>query len=483
MSLMDIRLPVFRTAQNQSARRTLPADAAPTRRPASAGAHADARPGCHAPSNNNQKTGSLKPDALHLIMQSALPRAMHSVHMPAEPQPTPPSCERTPASPDDPGLHPPSKPVTAGPNGFKLGINGPDPLLAVGGTHEQQESQRDALLALSVRAAGSYGTRGTQLRIPSDTDVKDLLARLDPNPPIGKDGKEVTHAVYQSHIPNATPEQALDHVLSNPNEVFNAGGMEIRPPTQKLQDGSRYMLEVGGPPPTWLPIQVSVDREKNAFTIQTLDGHVLRGEQTFTFTSDCNGGTTLTQDARFQASTQLVGDAQQFAPIAQSQHDAWNAAHREIYEQFNGDKDYKGMGLGAPSAKKWAQTIRDAALHPFAIKDVAGEVANEAVDEAGRLRGGAIKVAGGAASKVVSFTGDVANFTIDGAGSVADLVLDSWGIPGGDQIEKAADAAGDMAEKGCDGMASAISNGSKKAGNVVSQTADRIGDFISDHIL
>ncbi len=338
-------------------------------------------------------------------------------------------CQPPPADPRGPGMTP-STTVDAGPNEFTLGVNGPDPDLAVGGSHDQQEHQRDALLALSTRAAASYASRALpgDARLPTDGQVAGMLDRLDTNPPIGLDGQDVTHAVYQSQIPNTSAQEAYEHFVNNPNEVLNAGGMEIRPPTERLVDGERYMLEVGGPPPTWLPVEIRLDADNNAITIDTLDGHVLRGTQTFTFT-DCEGGTTLTQDARFQASTRLVGDAQEIAPISTAQHESWEFAHREIYEQFNGDRDYAGMGTGLqPSA--WIAPIVEAVRDP-----------------------------GGAADAGIDVAGEIANETIDHWGGWAGDAMDWAGIPGGDTVRDISDTAGDVVSDAADWTGDRVEDG------------------------
>ncbi len=337
-------------------------------------------------------------------------------------------CEPPPADPRAPGMSP-STTVDAGPNGFTLGVDGPDPQLQVGGSHDAQEHQRDALLALSVRAAASYASG--QLpgpRLPPDRDVVDMLATLDPNPPVGVDGHDITHAVYQSEIPNTTAQAAYEHFVENPNEVFNAGGMEIRPPTERLVDGERYMLEVGGPPPTWLPVEIRLHPETNAITINTLDGHVLRGEQTFTFT-DCEGGAVLTQDARFQASTQIVGDAQEIAPISTAQHQSWQFAHREIYEQFNGDRDYAGLGTG---------------LQPAAIAAPIIEIARDP---------------GAAADVFIDVGGEMANETIDHWGGWAGDAMDRLGIPGGGTVRDVTDTAGDVVSDAADWTGDRVEDG------------------------
>lgn len=359
-----------------------------------------------------------------------------------------------PAEPDQPGLAP-STDVEQGPNDLELGIEGPDPVLEVGGSHDDQEHQRDVLLALNTRAALSYGSRLApgDTRIPSDSDVQGVLDGLDTNAPGPAGDPDVTHAVYQSHIPNVSAQDAYEHFVNNPNEVFNAGGMEIRPPTDRLQDGGRYMLEIGGPPPAWLPIEIRTDPANNAFTIHTLDGHVLRGEQTFTFTDDGNGGATLTQDARFQASTELVNDLQHVAPIAAAQHESWQFAHREVYEQFNGDRDYAGMGIdfNGDAVREFLIGLAEDPGRTLNVgADVLGEIGNEVLDEVGGW-------------------GDS---LIDGAGSGADWVFDTLGIPGGDTVEDLADGAGDLVESGADTVGDGASYVADKAGDAGEAVVD-----------
>lgn len=339
---------------------------------------------------------------------------------PLEPQRVDP-----PADPDDPGLSP-SDDVDAGPNDFNLGIEGPDPDLAAGGSHDQQEDQRNTLVALSVQALKSYltgHTPGTD-RSPPDGDVRAILDSLDTNPPIGADGEEVTHAVYQSRIPNATAQQGYDHFVNNVGEVFAAGGMEIRPSTDRLEDGGRYMLEIGTPVPTWLPVEIHLDPDSHSITINTLDGHVLRGEQTFTFTDDGNGGTILTQDARFQASSQLPEELQQITPISTGQHLTWENAHREIYEQFNGDRDYKGIGTD------------------FSVGNL--------LESWSAALGVIVEDPGNAADVGIDIAGEFTNWGVDLTGDGIEAAFDYLNIPGGGTISNAFDTAGDWISSGAD---------------------------------
>jgi hypothetical protein len=341
-------------------------------------------------------------------------------------------------------------PVEHGPNDFRLFVDGPNPTLAVGGSHDQQELQRDKTVTLTTLAIASYASGHAGLpRVPNDGQVEHILTQLKPNPPIGSDGVEVTHAVYASDIPNATPEQVYRHFVDRPGEVFNAGGMEIRPPSGRLEDGGRYMLEIDNPP-TWLPIEVRLDDVNRTVTINTLDGHVLRGEQTFSFVDNCRGGVTIVQDAHFQASSELVGDAQQFASVSAGQHRTWQFAHREIYAEFNGDPGYQGMGIHAFNREQLRvaveglkSIVRDPGGAADAGIDIAGELSNWGIDLTGRL----------------------ADRGIDGLGGLLGDRLDRLGLPGGGVVRGASDRVGD-----------GVSWAADKTGDGVSWVADKAGD-------
>lgn len=350
------------------------------------------------------------------------------------------ACEKPPADPNASGMK--QGQVNRGPNGFDLGIDGPDPNLRAGGTHDQQEAQRDTMVALAALALGSYTTGHTPAtpRVPTDSQVEGILAGLKPNPPIGTDGVDVTHAVYQSHIPNATTAEAYKHFVEHPDQVFSAGGMEIRPPAARLEDGGRYMLEIGTPVPTWLPIEVRLDPQNHAITINTLDGHVLRGEQTFTFTDDCKGGVTLTQDAHFQASSRLPEELQQLTSISGGQHSTWENAHREIYGEFNGDRNYQGIGTRVFNKQQlgaWAEALGKVVSDP-------GHAADVGIDAAGEL----------------------ANWGIDLHGKIIAKAFDALHIPGGKLIENAYDKLGDLTSRAADA-----------AGNFAEAAIDFINPF------
>jgi len=292
-------------------------------------------------------------------------------------------------------------------------------------------------------------------RWPSDGEVSNILSGLSTNPPIGEDGKDVTHGIYQSQIPNASPQQVFDHWVKNPNEVFNAGGMEIRPPVTEFHDG-RYMLETGGKsaPPTWLPVEIKVDPAQRSINIKTLDGHVLRGEQTFTFKDNGCGGTTIVQDARFQASSKLVGDMQKFMPVSTGQHNAWQNAHLENYKQFNGDPGFKGIGI--PLVDPGTQGLV-----------LGGKGILEALKDPGRAANAGVDLFGDGANLLFDTTGKGAQSILDGAGRGLHTTLDSLGLPGGESAQSFFHGTGVGANELGDWTGDALQWGADKAGDTL----------------
>jgi len=381
------------------------------------------------------------------------------------PEPHEPHCAPAPGPAQAPGLQPGR--VDRGPNDFRLGLQGPDPDLAVGGSHDEQEYQRDQTVRLAAYAAASYESRWIpgSFRYPADADVSGILAGLKPNTPIGEDGREVTHAIYQSRIPNASPQQVFDHWVQHPNEVFNAGGMEIRPPTTTLHDG-RYMLETGGTnaPPTWLPVEIKVDPLQRSINIKTLDGHVLRGEQTFSFRDDGCGGTAIVQDARFQASSKLVGDMQTFLPISQGQHNAWQHAHRESYEQFNGDRGYSGIGI--PLVDPLRQ-----------LGALGGQAVGQIVSDPGRAVDGGIDSLGDLGNLGLDFKGRIEAWAADQVGGAAHWTFDRLGLPGGAQVEQLAHGTGQVLNAVEDTAGDWLQAGADKAGDAAKSVVDFVNPF------
>jgi hypothetical protein len=120
--------------------------------------------------------------------------------------------------------------------------------------------------------------------------------------------------------------------VNNPAAAFGAGGLTVRPATQQLHDGDRLMLQAGGTPALWMPIEVHLDPTNTTFHLTTLDGHPFRGDNNFRFKSDGMGGTTVAQTSEFQGSSQLInvaGDGQ-----LNQQHETWRGVHAFLYDQL-----------------------------------------------------------------------------------------------------------------------------------------------------
>ena len=119
--------------------------------------------------------------------------------------------------------------ISTGPNHFTLSIDGPMKNLKVGGNEFEQEKQRSITMELGIDAATSSISGGLHFlpRTPSNRQIDQLLNGLKSNSPLGKNGVDVTHSIYSSHIPNATMEQGYAYFVQHPDQVFRAGGMEI----------------------------------------------------------------------------------------------------------------------------------------------------------------------------------------------------------------------------------------------------------------
>lgn len=236
--------------------------------------------------------------------------------------------------------------------------------------------------------------------------------------------------------------------------------MEIRPPVTELKDG-RYMLETGGTnaPPTWLPVEIKVDPAQRSINIKTLDGHVLRGEQTFTFKDNGCGGTTIVQDARFQASSKLVGDMQKFLPVSTGQHNAWLNAHRESYEQFNGDPGFKGIGMPLVDPKNQAIAL-------------GGQAARQALQDPGRAANAGIDLLGDTGNLAFDAAGQGEQWLADQGGHAARSGLDALGLPGGRQVDQLAHDAGKVLNGVEDFKGDVVEKGADVAGNIAQAVID-----------
>ena len=94
-------------------------------------------------------------------------------------------------------------------------------------------------MVASTPAGITSGMRATLLDIVlssrSGHEAQDFAADAQAAPPI----------VDKGTVPTATAHEAYKHLGDNPQQVFVPGGREFRPPTDRLVDGGRYMLNPG----------------------------------------------------------------------------------------------------------------------------------------------------------------------------------------------------------------------------------------------
>jgi hypothetical protein len=232
-----------------------------------------------------------------------------------------------PPTPPTPPPLPPTDYVSPDADQFQYHVGGAYPP-QIADNPLAQAKQATLMARLTSAASISSLTKGLgpDGRQPPDFVVRQDLQELGTSPPDPSLGP-VTTTSYTSDIPHVPPNIAYQHFVNDPNSVFGAGGVEIRPATSKLADGGRYMLEASSNPPTWLPIEVHLDPAQNQVAITTLNGHPLRGFQTFTFQDDGKNGTKVQQDAQFQISNGLVP----IGTAVAAQHSLWRAAHNEMY--------------------------------------------------------------------------------------------------------------------------------------------------------
>ena len=213
-------------------------------------------------------------------------------------------------------------------DGFRVALSGLQPPVSAGGFFTQLK-EAAATAKLSVEAAESVASGG---HMPSDLSVEAKLDSLSPTPLTEEAGK-TTVADYFSQIPNATPQQAYDYFVKNPNAVFGAGDLKVRPAMSELKDGARVMLEQPGTPSVWFPIEVHLDPAQHRINIETLEGHPLRGTNSFQFDSDGHGGTHVNQYTSYQLSSKAVQLGMTSADL-QRQHSTWNKVHENLFEHF-----------------------------------------------------------------------------------------------------------------------------------------------------
>lgn len=265
----------------------------------------------------------------------------------------PPSVTRSPsAAPAEPPSAPAKAPVTAQSsrpadgfvadpasrgstrsttvdNNFRRVITGAHPAPTVGGFFEQLK-QANETRKLQSYASLSYLSGGAH---PPDTAVSAKLRSLQLTP-IVPGPKSV--ADYTSTVPGTSAQKLYEKFVSNPQALFGASGdFRLRPADLKqLSQGARIMIEDKGPPPLWMPVQVRLDPAKREIEFQTLDGHPMRGTNTFRFSDDGQGGARIEQHSVFQLSSLVASIGNGVFDGSDRQHKTWEASHAYLFRSL-----------------------------------------------------------------------------------------------------------------------------------------------------
>ncbi|HLL52820.1 MAG TPA: hypothetical protein VK447_04685 [Myxococcaceae bacterium] len=218
-------------------------------------------------------------------------------------------------------------------NDYKMEVSGRHPPVSAGGFFTELR-QGVATARLSRDAAESVMSGG---RSPPDFVVAARLRSLQTTPAIDNP-RELSVNRYTSRLEGVSPDRAYDFFVNDPNAVFGAGDIKIRPEVSSLKDGMRLMLENGGPPPMWMPIAVRLDPANRSIHITTLDGHPLRGTNDFTFKSDGKGGTVIDQLSRFNGSSPLSSVGINLMGALQKQHVTWEKVHALFFNELRGGR-------------------------------------------------------------------------------------------------------------------------------------------------
>ncbi len=196
------------------------------------------------------------------------------------------------------------------------------------GSKSEQAKQLALTVLQTQMAASSIATGG---KAPLDSALKVALKPLGLSAPIT--GAHTSTTDYTSNLAT-TPAKAYAYFVNNPQAVFGAAGLKIRPGTKTLTNGAKLFLEDKGPPPVFAPIQVNLDAKKRQIRITTLDGHPLRGTNVFTFNAGPNGTTKLVQNSRFQGSSPLVKVGVTLTGAIERQHQIWKQVHGHLYKKL-----------------------------------------------------------------------------------------------------------------------------------------------------
>lgn len=215
------------------------------------------------------------------------------------------------------------------PNAFSVQTAGRVPPVA-GGNWFEQIIQGWKTANLFDDAARSVSSGGQS---PSDEAVRGKLQGASATPIKGPASSQ-TIATYRSVVPAASPQQLFMLFTGNPDEVFKNTGLKLRPEVPRLKDGMRLMMEDQGPPAVWMPVQVRLGSDSKSITFQTLEGHPLRGTNTFTFKSAGPGKVMIEQEARFQASSSLASIGMSMIDALDYQHAFWKRVHDGFYARL-----------------------------------------------------------------------------------------------------------------------------------------------------
>jgi hypothetical protein len=210
-------------------------------------------------------------------------------------------------------------------NNFRRVISGTHPAPVASGFFEglKQANETRKLASYASLSVLSGG------RTPPDTAVEAKLRSMQLTPVLPGPTSIVD---YTSTVPGASAQSLYEKFVSNPGAVFNASGdLSFRPPTAKLTQGARIMIEDKGPPPLWMPVQVRLDPARREIQFQTLDGHALRGTNTFRFSDDGKGNARIEQHSVFQFSSLPASIGNGVFGGSDRQHKTWEGAHAYLF--------------------------------------------------------------------------------------------------------------------------------------------------------
>ncbi|MDQ3265033.1 MAG: hypothetical protein M3Y59_15445 [Myxococcota bacterium] len=260
--------------------------------------------------------------------------------LPVSTSPVAPSASNpvAPAAPDGFSPQPSHAPVPASAGGtpvpsnnFRATLSGPNPPHVGGGFFEGCK-QANELRKLAGMAGDSVGSGG---QTPGELAVEAKLRSLDAMP-LDR-GEDVTRAVYTSEAPGIPADALYTHFVQNPEAVFGAAGLSLRPLPTELRDGARVMIEDRGPPATWMPVEVRLNPLTREVRFETLDGHPLRGFNSFWIQDDGKGGARVNQTSDYQFSSTISKLGSGVVGGGEKQHQTWKAVHAHLFSAVQKD--------------------------------------------------------------------------------------------------------------------------------------------------